>query len=72
MSQFRIFSFRMCAVLRWGIGSFGKYVTFGADELRSGGVLPLGFQSEAFAHSVYPKTNAAHEGVFILRYLGFS
>ena len=56
-------------MLRWGIGSFRKYVTFGADELRSGGVLPLGFQSEAFAHSVYRKTHAAHEGVVILRYV---
>ena len=53
-------------------GSFRKDVTFAADELRSGGILPFGFQSEAFAHSVYPKTHAAHEGVVILRYVGFS
>jgi hypothetical protein len=33
------------------MGSFRKDVTFGADELRSGGILPFGFQSEAFAHS---------------------
>ena len=66
------FLFKSCAVFRWGIGSFRKYVTFGADELRSGGILPFGFQSEAFAHSVYPKTHAAHEGILILRYMGFS
>jgi hypothetical protein len=63
------FSFQTCPVFRW---SFRKDITFGADELRSGGILPFGLQSEAFAHSVYPKTHAGHEGVVILRYLGFS